>query len=165
MSNPPKPTALKLIEGNKGKRRLNKQEPDPAYLNNLAAPAWLPPGAKVVWDEVVPDLRAARMLSTVDVPMLAKGCVAIAQYRLATAKLGDHLVLDGATTEENGKPTMKAAQLNQWMVAQSMAFKQAMAVFMQFGMSPAARTRLAINPQGDLLNDDKGKESTGKKYF
>ena len=152
-----KPTALKLVEGNKGKRALGKQEPDPPYLNDLTAPTWLPENAKVVWAEIVPDLRAARMLSSVDVPMLAKGCVAIAQYRLATAKLGDQLVIDGAS--------MKAAQLNQWMIAQSMAFKQAMAVFMQFGMSPAARTRLAINPQGDLFNNGQGKESTGTKYF
>lgn len=43
-----------------------------------------------------------------------------------------------------------------------MAFKQAMAVFQQFGMSPAARTRIAVNPQGDLFNEN-GKKGTD--YF
>ncbi len=105
------------------------------------------------------------MLSTVDVPMLSKGCVAIAQYRHATAMLGDQLVCEGRPTEIEGKPVMKAAQINQWMIAQSMAFKQAMAVFQQFGMSPASRTRLAINPQGDLFDNGQAKESTGTKYF
>lgn len=57
----------------------------------------------------------------------------------------------------------KAATLNQWMVAQSMAFKQAMAVFQQFGMSPAARTRIAVQPQGDLFAGN-GKEAAST-YF
>lgn len=160
-----KPTSLRVIEGNKGKRALNKQEPDPDYLNNLTAPKWLPDAAKKVWDEIVPDLRKARMLSTVDVPMLCKGCIAIAQYRFAVKMVGDQMVVGETKSSARGKKVTKPGQLNQWMVAQSMAFKQAMAVFMQFGMSPAARTRLAINPQGDLFDDEKGKESNGSKYF
>ena len=150
MARPTKPTALKLIEGNKGKRSLNKHEPDPEYLNDLTAPEWLPESAKKVWDEIVPALRQAKVLTKIDVPMLCKGCVAISQYRLASRMLGDDLVINGE----------KATSLNQWMVAQSMAFKQAMAVFQQFGMSPAARTRIAIQPQGDLFD---GK--TSDSYF
>lgn len=158
---PPKPTSLKVIEGNRGKRKTSKQEPDPAYLDDLTPPEWLPGAAKSVWNEIVPHLRMARMLSTVDAPMLAKGCVAIAQYRHATAMLGEQLVVDGGQSGEGDAP--KAAQLNQWMVAQSMAFKQAMAVFQQFGMSPAARTRIAIQPQGDLFGGHK--ENSGQGYF
>lgn len=159
----PKPSALRLVEGNRGKRGLNKQEPDPAYLIDLSAPSWLPAPAAAVWNEIVPHLRAARMLSTVDVPMLEKGCVAIAQYRHATKMLGDSLVLDAEGFDDTGvKVVTKAATLNQWMVAQSMAFKQAMAVLQQFGMSPAARTRIAIQPQGDLFGS--GEKASGD-YF
>lgn len=156
-----KPTSLKVIEGNRGKRKLNKQEPDPEYLEDLSPPEWLPEPAKAVWNDIVPHLRLARMLSTVDVPMLSKGCVAIAQYRHATRMLGEQLVIEGGQATEGEPP--KAAQLNQWMVAQSMAFKQAMAVFMQFGMSPAARTRIAIQPQGDLFGGTQDK--AGQGYF
>lgn len=160
----PKPSSLRLVEGNRGKRRLNKQEPDPAYLADLVAPAWLPAATRVVWDEIVPHLRAAKMLTTIDVPMLEKGCVAIAQYRHATKMLGDSLVLDAESVEESGvKVVTKAATLNQWMVAQSMSFKQAMAVLQQFGMSPAARTRIAIQPQGDLFGNDVQKAASA--YF
>ena len=159
---PVKPRALKLISGTARKSRMNQQEPDPEYLNDLVAPAWLPPAAAAVWDEVVPDLRRARLLSMVDVSMLCTGCVAIAQYRLATAKLGDQLVIDKVSYDDAGVEVVtKAAQLNQWMVAQSMSFKQAMAVFQQFGMSPAARTRLAVQPQGDLF----GEQKASSPYF
>ena len=158
----PKPTTLKVIEGNRGKRKTSKQEPDPEYLDDLTPPAWLPDAAKAIWSEIVPHLRRARMLSTVDVPMLSKGCVAIAQYRRATAMIGDQLVIDPGQAKEGEDPP-KAAQLNQWMVAQSMAFKQAMAVFQQFGMSPAARTRIMIQPQGDLFGGTA--QGAGNSYF
>jgi len=161
MANPPKPTALKVIEGNRGKRKLNKGEPDPDYLEDLTPPDWMPEGAKLVWNELVPHLRKARLLSKVDVPMLSKGCVAIAQYRRATTMLGEDLVLAEQTGSEES--SRRAAQINQWLVAQSMAFKQAMAVFQQFGMSPAARTRIMINPQGDLF--DVGKQGAGQGFF
>jgi len=37
------------------------------------------------------------------------------------------------------------------MLVQSMAFKQVHQLFAQFGMTPAARTRVAVNPQTDLF--------------
>lgn len=152
MSNPRKPTALRVIEGNKGKRALNKQEPDPEYLDDLTPPDWLPTGAAQVWNEVIPHLRAARMVSKIDVPALCKGCVAFAQYRHATIMLGDDYIKHGT----------KAEYINQWMVAQAMSFKQAMAVFTQFGMTPAARSRVAINPQGELFQHN---GTNGNNYF
>lgn len=163
MANPPKPSALKLIQGNPGKRATNKQEPDPAYLNDLRAPVWLPPAAKSIWDEIAPKLRAARLLSEIDVPMLEKACVAIAQYRRAARMVGEDMVIEGAEIGEvDGEVLRKPPQLNQWMVAQSMAFKQAMAVLQHFGMSPADRTRIAIQPQGDLFG---GSEKKSGAYF
>lgn len=153
MANPRKPTALKVIEGNKGKRALNKQEPDPEYLNDLTAPEWLDKGATDVWNEIVPVLRAANLLTKADVPVLCSGCVAFAKFKLASQRLGDDLVVEG----------MKGSYINQWMVAQSMAFKQAMSVFEKFGMSPAARTRIAVNPQGDLFGGEK--ENSAARFF
>jgi P27 family predicted phage terminase small subunit len=158
---PAKPTALKLVEGNKGKRALNQSEPDPEYLSDLTAPEYLQPTAAAVWDEVVPNLRAARLLTKVDVPMLAMGCNAIAQYRTAAARAsGDQLIKSKMVTPEaGGDPVAVGEHVNPWLIVQSMSFKQAMAVFQQFGMSPAARTRISINPQSDLFQTN-GKNGT-----
>ena len=61
---------------------------------------------------------------------------------------GDNLISEG----------QKSDYVNPWLVVQSMSFKQSMKVFEQFGMSPAARTRIAIQPQDDLFgNGDKAK--------
>ena len=141
----PTPTNLKVITGNRGKRAINKQEPDPEYLRDLTPPVYLDKWAAAVWVEVVPGLARAKLLTVVDVPLLAMGCVSIAQYRRAAQSTGvDLLVVPG---KEGGD------YINPWLLAQSMSFKQAMAVFREFGMSPAARTRISIQPQDDLFND------------
>ena len=151
MARPSKPTKLKVIEGNKGKRATNANEIDPAFLNDLTAPDWLPADAKLVWDEIAPQLRKNRVLTIMDVHALEQGCVAIAAYREATSQM------NGEFTVNNGK------SLNQLMIAQSMAFKQAQAVMQQFGMTPVARSKVMVDPQGDLFGNDK--KTAGQSYL
>ena len=151
---PSKPTALKLVEGNRGKRALNHQEPDPEYLQDLTAPATLPADAKGVWEQLAPQLARARVLTVIDVPALEMGCVAIAQYRRATREAGDRLVfMDGRELDAEGNVVGTGPSINPWTLLQSMSFKQAMAVLREFGATPAARSRVAINPQGELFSD------------
>lgn len=163
MARPPKPTALKLVAGNPGKRALNKQEPDPTYLHDLTPPAWLAADAAQVWSEMAPMAAQAKLLTEVDVQAFAMGCVAIAQYRLATARTGQDAVKrkvavdekGNALTDEEGRPIYAGEHLNPWTLVQSMTFKQAMLVFDKFGMTPQARTRIALQPQGDLFGSEK----------
>lgn len=154
MARPTKPTHLKLVEGNKGKRALNNHEPDPAYLNDLTAPTWLPDHVQAVWNEIAPKLRAAKVLTELDIPALEAGCVAISNYRRLTIEIDDKFTVYNSKGGES---------LSQKLIAQSMYFKQAMTVFQQFGMSPAARTRIAIQPQGDLFGNEK--PDPAKAYF
>ena len=166
MARPPKPTQLKVVEGNRGKRALNSREPDPAYLNDLTPPAWLDPKSAEVWAEIAPKLRAARVLTEIDVPMLGMACVSLAQYRQSQRRLGDDLVIGGETVPDDASPDGEryvAPHINPWMVVQSMSFKQAMAVLREFGMSPSARSRVAINPQDDLFGN--GQAKSPDRYF
>ncbi|ABI59719.1 phage terminase small subunit P27 family [Nitrosomonas eutropha] len=148
----PKPTHLKIVEGNRGKRGVNKQEPDPAYLNDLAAPDYFSAGAKIVWSEIVPGLREAKLLTEVDVPMLHMACEAIATYRRAALECGQEYTEPGAKERKS---------ISYWEMVKSMAFKQAMTALQQFGMSPAARTRIAVQPQQTLP----GLEETSETYL
>lgn len=166
MARPRKPTQLKVVEGNRGKRALNSREPDPAYLNDLTPPAWLDPKSSEVWNEIAPKLRAAKVLTEIDAPMLAMACVSLAQYRQAHARAGDRLVIEGELIADAASPDgikAKGDQLNTWLIVQSMSFKQAMAVLREFGMSPSARSRVAINPQDDLFGNGQAKSSD--RYF
>lgn len=205
MSRPPKPTELKLLEGNRGKRALSKGEPQPDFLNELAPPAWLPADAAAVWSELAFRLRASKVLTVLDVTALEKMCVAIATYRRATlAASGMELIeKSGETAGEKGKsekarrpigfvgmakggdvpqgdaaedvqkgdaklPVASApasgATLNPWMIVQSMAFKQATALMREFGMTPAARSRVLIDPNFGLFGNGDGQEKS-KTYF
>lgn len=156
MGRPAKPTSLKLVAGNPGKRAISKQEPDPDYLQDLTAPVWLKPAAKAVWDEMAPMASKAKLLTEVDVQTFAMGCNALAEYR----KAADMVDAQGSirikkAVNEDGKVVDAGEYLNPWAGAQSMYFKQAMAVFSQFGMTPRARTGIALQPQGDLFGGDK----------
>ena len=136
-----KPTNLKIIEGNRGKRALNNQEPDPAYLNDLTPPDYLTPDAVVVWKDIAPKLRNARLLCETDIPALHMACEAIATYRKAVKKCAERY---------ESETVGDGSSIGYWEMIKSMSFKQAMTTLQQFGMSPAARTKIAINPQTEL---------------
>jgi P27 family predicted phage terminase small subunit len=162
---PPKPTALKIVEGNRGKRATNKQEPDPTYLQDLTAPSWMPPAARIVWDEVAPALAATKLLTEIDVMALSKLCVAEAQYRYAVSQTGtaDDLMSEKSDVTDDGKEVVTGRYINPWTLIQSMTFKQQLVVMREFGMTPAARSRVQIQPQGDLFGGTQ--ENPAKKYF
>lgn len=139
----PKPTALKLIDGNRGKRKLPANEPDPAYLNDLTPPPRLPADAAAIWSEIAPRLRAAMLLTELDTLALEWLCVAAAQHRRATTEIGDKFIARNAETG--------SLSPSPWLIVQSMAFKRAKVLCDSFGMSPAARARVVVNPQGALF--------------
>jgi P27 family predicted phage terminase small subunit len=158
---PAKPSALKLVEGNRGKRAGNHHEPDPDYVEDLTPPEWLAPDVAEVWGQLAPQLRRARLLTTVDLHALEMGCVAIAMYRRATAEAARSSFViasakegQGAEYDEQDAPASPAGgSINPWLIVQSMAFKQAATILREFGATPAARSRVAINPQGSLFTD------------
>ena len=198
---PPKPTTLKVLEGNRGKRALNGKEPDPDYLDQLEAPAWLPDEAKAVWSELAFKMRKAKLLTVVDVPAMESMCVAIATYRRATlaamgaelldkesdardpaagaaqaksrpmgfisgARGADEAAPGDATTAAQGAVHARAQaggkQLNPWLIVQSMAYKQAVGLMRDFGMMPAARARVLVDPQLGLFGNG---DEKAKTYF
>ena len=75
----PKPTALKIFEGNPGQRRLNLHEPKPTP-GAPTCPGWLSREAKAEWKRVVPELERLGMLAKIDRAELAAYCQSWAEY-------------------------------------------------------------------------------------
>lgn len=150
MARTSKPTSLKIVTGNPGKRALNKQEPDPDYLNDLSAPSFLSEAGAEIWNEVAPVLRQSRLLTIVDVPILAMMCESLAEYRRAT--------LYCKSTPLDHSEKTGGDVLSQWKIVQSMSLKQVMMIAREFGMTPAARTKIAIQPMGSLFGDEDGQD-------
>lgn len=176
MGRPRLPTQDKIARGNPGKRKLDRQEPDPDYLDDLDPPAWLPDGAKAVWRELADKMRKAKVLTVIDVPAFEKLCVAHARWRAAVRDLEVRGVMvnrapkDGAKDAAATEPKVESPPqvINQLVFAESMFFKQAVALEREFGMTPAARTRVTIEPQLTLFPDDaagKPEKPGASKYF
>lgn len=74
----PKPTAIKELHGNPGKRALNKQEPK--FKGKPRCPSWLPDTAKAEWTRVVEQLAEIDMLRGTDQAALAAYCVSYGRW-------------------------------------------------------------------------------------
>lgn len=162
---PPKPTQIKIAEGNRGKRALPKQEPDPEYLDDLRPPEWLNSIGRQVWSEIAPGLRKAKLLTVISAYPLAMGCSAWADYLVACQHIErTGQVLESKKSRKSEEGATAYQYVSPWVHAKSMAFKQAMAVFSRFGMTPVDLTRIAINPQTDIF-DDVPQEKPGRSYY
>ena len=82
----PKPTRLKLIEGNPGKRPLNKHEPKPEP-KVPTCPAHLCPAAKAEWKRLSRELFVLGIVTALDRAALAAYCQAYGRWAEAERKL------------------------------------------------------------------------------
>jgi len=62
---PPKPTALKVLTGNPGRRALPANEPVPPP-GEAQAPDWLSIEARKLWNRYAPRFKAMRTLTSAD---------------------------------------------------------------------------------------------------
>lgn len=145
---PPTPTVLKLAAGNPGKRPLAQGEPDPPYLEDLTPPKRLSPAAQQAWEELAPKLRAAKLLTQVDT--LAFECLAeaAAEYWAARERL-DAAVEAGQQIVRNS--IGGAIIYHPAYTVRNRAFDRLLTLMREFGKTPASRTRIRTNPQGDMF--------------
>ena len=135
----PKPTKLKLLEGNPGKRPIGREPQPPSSLPSC--PAHLSPSAKTEWKRLAKTLNRIGVLTQVDRSALAAYCQAYGRWVEAEKKLKETPVLL--------KTPAGYVQQSPWL---SISNKQMelMAKYMgELGLTPSARTRLAIQvPSG-----------------
>ena len=94
----PKPTAVKKLEGNPGKRKLNTKEPNPGK-GMPECPAWLLPEAKTEWIRLSEKLNQMGVLTEIDRSAFAAYCQSYARWKEAQ----EHINSEGAAYEtENG---------------------------------------------------------------
>lgn len=134
----PKPTKLKVIQGNPGKRPLNPREPVPA-ADAPTRPGWLLPEAKREWSRIVPELRRLGLLTKVDRAALASYCQCWA--RLVEAQQ----VLDrkGLTFETPNGYIQQRPEVA--MTHKLMSLLKAFLI--EFGLTPASRSRLQVESE------------------
>ncbi|MDZ4735887.1 MAG: phage terminase small subunit P27 family [Rhodospirillaceae bacterium] len=131
----PKPTRLKVINGNPGKRSLNHLEPRP-LANVPECPAELSPAAQTEWQRIVSELADLKMLTNLDRVALATYCEA---YSLWVESISAIRKYGTMVKSPSGYP-MQSPYL-------AIANKQAeimMRIASEFGLTPASRSRIAV---------------------
>ena len=132
----PKPTALKQLEGNPGKRPLNEHEPVPPKAT-VKCPAWLESEAKKEWRRLAPALESMGILTTVDLTAFAGYCQAYARWKEAEEFITQH----GSIFQT---PSGYVQQVPQVSIAQQ-NLKIMQSFCSEFGLTPATRSRIIAN--------------------
>jgi len=156
----PKPTHLKVLEGNPGKRKINKAEPKP-QPKAPACPNFLNPKARAEWRYIAPQLETVGLLTKIDRALLASYCIAWSRLREA-----EEFIAENGTTYETivfdkwGKETArKVCEYPQAKQARD-AIEQIRKICTEFGMSPSSRSRMVL-PTEKNVDDDMEKLLSG----
>lgn len=78
----PKPTKLKLLHGNPGKRKVSKTEPQPE-LGIPKPPKWLQGESLDEWNRITPELENTGVMALIDESMLAMYCQMFGRWLIA----------------------------------------------------------------------------------
>ena len=129
----PTPTAIKELEGNPGKRALNKNEPKPTK-KAPPCPKWLEPEAKKEWRRLAKKMEQLGVLTEVDMAAFAGYCQAYARWKEAEEFITQH----GSILRTKSGYVQPVPQVS---IAQT--YLKIMNRFAeQFGLTPAARSRI-----------------------
>lgn len=143
---PPTPTALKLLRGNPGKRRLSEDEPE-TKVEIPTCPGHLSSISKKEWRRVTKELQVLGLVSKVDRAALGGYCDAYGRWAEAAKQLQEFGLI---FRSPNGYPMPSP-----YLAILTTALDQMRAFLTEFGMTPASRTRVrTTNPkQRDLFDD------------
>lgn len=142
---PPKPTAIKKLQGNPGKRPLPKNEPQPDPLEKIPKPpSYLSKGAKKIWKEEAPKLAKLGVLTEIDLKTFSIVCSVLFRYEEAERQMNrlakKEDPLNGAISVNSRGNMDCSALLDLSHKSMNMALKY----LAEFGMTPSSRSRIEI---------------------
>ncbi len=150
----PKPTAIKELEGNPGKRPMNTHEPKPPK-KAPTCPKWLDAEAKKEWKRLAPYMEKLGILTEADRAAFASYCQAYSRWKAAE----EFMTRSGTMIFKT--PSGYWQQLPQVSIAQTY-MKIMNKIAEQFGLTPSARSRIiagdedpAVDEMEDLLGGGK----------
>lgn len=147
----PKPTAIKKLEGNPGKRRLNESEPQPAGADVRVPKGKLPPEARALWKSLAPQLAQLGVLKSTDLAALEVLCLHYAVTRRAWKIIDEEgLTVENSVLVDPADPgagtvvlTVKKHPAASVFRENAMAFK---GFATEFGLTPSSRVRIKAEP-------------------
>ena len=160
----PKPTILKVIAGNPGKRDLNLDEPIPAPMTSIAAPPEVlaDPVAGDLWTRLVPDLAGSGLARSVDWPLLSRYVLKLSRWfslgeeirRIRATDAESRGTCYKVTTDAGSAKWVEFPFVTEWRELDRDLRLDERAI----GISPAARTKIRVpgldrKDENDLKRD------------
>ena len=136
----PTPAVLKLAGGNRGHRRINRNEPK-ADMKAPPQPTFLNAEEKYAWKYVTEKLKSLNLLASSDLVAILSYCHFFAQY--TTAK--KHLKASGEADVIETK-TGRLVQ-NPWLKVVNEALRELNKVSSDLGLNAAARARMEVKTE------------------
>ena len=143
----PKPSAVRVLEGNPGHRPINASEP--VCTGKAVRPKWLVGEGKKFWDNYAGEAEAMGILTAVDGPLFA----AMAEH------WGEYVRACRATKRTGFKAHNKHDQISPLLTWKKQALATYLVLATEFGFTPSARCRLSLPVRSE--EDDKDKEFLG----
>ena len=131
----PKPTALKVLQGNPGKRPLNDKEPEYEKSDELLKPPpYLSTHAKKEWKRIAPMLLNNGLLTNVDISALGAYCQAYNRWIEAEKAIRTY----GMTCVTDKGNIIQRPEVG---IANT-AMRDMLKYAKEFGLTPSSRTNL-----------------------
>jgi len=150
----PKPTALKLVGGNPGGRPLNTREPIPPP-GEPDLPVFTDERARLVWQQLVPRLARIGLARSIDGHALERYCVLLVRWRDAAAFVDKNQPTYPVRAEgKDGRPgrIILVREFPQ-AAAERKLNQQLLALEREFGLTPAARSRINVETERGVKGD------------
>lgn len=132
----PTPTAIKKLNGNPGKRKLNDAEPKPKG-GKPSCPPHVQGEARKEWNRISKDLHAAGLLTKIDKAALAAYCTHWGRWVDAEEQLRKHGPI---VKSPSGYPIQ-----NPYLAIANKAMQAMAKLLVEFGMTPSSRSRIAVD--------------------
>jgi P27 family predicted phage terminase small subunit len=150
-----KPTALKRIEGNRGRRALNKKEPVPPAIPPTVDPKTLTAGQlssleQKFWNRIFPIVSGMRLMTGADTIALEQLCRFLAEEQECTALINR---MGRLLPRKNDHGLLVGVSTNPAVRMRSDAAKHVRSYLAVFGLGPSFRSGLAVENPDDSPQD------------
>ncbi len=147
---PPKPRALKKLQGTFRAQRDNKAAPAPPD-KRIVKPRWLSPLGTAAWRRWAPMLEEMGILTAADLDALAITCEAYAEFVELTQFLRENqrtFAVVSAKATRSRQSSQRMYPRPEVAMAQN-AWRRAYLGLSDFGLNPSTRSRLVVEPAKD----------------
>lgn len=156
----PKPSHMKIVTGNPGRRPLNPDEPKPES-SVPTCPTHLSSEARTEWRRICKELESLELLTEIDRTALAAYCQAYGRWAQAEKgiKKAGLLVKTGQKTDSQGNKTGGNVIQSPLVGIANTAMEIMRKYLVEFGMTPSSRSRISVG--GKKQEGDKAESYFG----